>query len=125
MKRVRYCFASRKLLKAQAVDLQRQLQEAWDKVALLRSINETVAQEREYMRDQLHRVARERDEERRLRLEAEGRLAPEDEMRRKTLKAMYDSYVENEAEYMQGGCDAKDNPNTAHGKEKRTEELDC
>ena len=69
-------FRRNNTLMAQAKELARQLQEAWDKVATLRDVNEIVAQERDnwkdayYERDraynniveQLHRVARERDE---------------------------------------------------------------
>ena len=74
MKHIRYWLSSKRRQMAKLHDLQRQLQEAWDKVAILRDVNETVAMEREYIRDQLHRVARERDKERELRLAAEDRL---------------------------------------------------
>ena len=63
MKRMRYWFASKKLLMAQMHDLSRQLREAWDDAA-----------GDEYLREQLHRVARERDNERKKRLEAEDAL---------------------------------------------------
>ncbi len=81
MKRIRLWFARRKLLMAQAKDLARQLQEAWNDAedAERLYINECATNaglrtDIDYLRDQLHRVARERDEERRLRLEAEDRL---------------------------------------------------
>ena len=63
MTRIRYWLSSKKLQMAQLKDLSRQLQEAWDDAA-----------GDEYLRDQLHRVARERDNERKLRLEAEDKL---------------------------------------------------
>lgn len=62
--KLKYFFASKKLLKAQAVDCQRQLQEAWDELDVYKNIEWG----NDFLRDQLHRVARERDEERRLRL---------------------------------------------------------
>ena len=79
--KLKYWLASKRLLMAQLHDLKRQLQEAWDeqkrldkafdfaavKVAELRDKNDN-------LRDQLHRVARERDNERKLRLEAEDKL---------------------------------------------------
>ena len=124
MNKIRYYFSSKKLLMAQAEDLQRQLQEAWDKVAILRDVNETVAMEREYIRDQLHRVARERDgwkkgcqdrhdeigkymkmleEERRLRLAAEKKhrdivWAWSDKQIAAAAEELRDTYLENEEE---------------------------
>jgi len=93
MNKLRYYFASRKLLKAQAVDLQRQLQEAWDdverKAAALRKVlaqKESLQGDYDYLTTQLHRLARERDEERRLRLAAEE------------LREHYLEQVENEEE---------------------------
>ena len=72
MNPIRYHLASRKLLKAQAVDLQRQLQEAWDESDKLGEALVDSWEAHENTRKQLHRVARERDAERKLRLEAEG-----------------------------------------------------
>ena len=71
MKRIRYWFTRRKLLMAQAVDLQRQLQEAWDKCDTLITERALMAQDVAHLRNQLNRVARERYQERELRLEAE------------------------------------------------------
>ena len=78
MKRIRYWFTRKKVLMAQAKDLARQLQEAWDMEKYckekMRKWGRLYYYEREKSRgltEQLHRVARERDEERRLRLEAE------------------------------------------------------
>ena len=74
MKRMRYWFASKKLLMAQLHDLQRQLQEAWTECDTLGDHLVDSRDREECLRDQLHRVARERDNERKLRLEAEDRL---------------------------------------------------
>ena len=78
MKRMRYWFASKKLLMAQMHDLQRQLQEAWDNCVTLGdhlvAANLYSMEQSDYLTDQLHRVARERDNERKLRLETEDRL---------------------------------------------------
>ena len=81
MNRTRYWLSSKKLQMAQLKDLSRQLQEAWDEQERLdnafdwASMQATECEEqRDYLQDQLHRVARERDNERKLRLEAEGKL---------------------------------------------------
>ena len=74
MKHIAGWFRRNNTLMAQAKDLARQLQEAWDKISGLREANDLLTTDRDYLRDQLHRLARERDEERRLRLEAEDRL---------------------------------------------------
>ena len=52
----------RKLLMAQAKDLARQLQEAWDDNEALRRHFKNKCDANQCLRDQLHRVARERDE---------------------------------------------------------------
>ena len=69
MNKLRYYFASKRLLKAQAVDLGRQLQEAWEErdawkkaAASWRSAAETTHEANDNITEQLHRVARERDE---------------------------------------------------------------
>jgi len=74
MNKLRLYFTSRRLLK-------RQLQEALEEKERLEKTYELSAavvthlrDERLYRREQLHRVARERDKERRLRLEAEDML---------------------------------------------------
>ena len=74
MKKIRYYLASRKLLLAQLGDLQRQLAEAWEErdgwkkaAASWRSAAETTHEANDNITEQLHRVARERDEERRQR----------------------------------------------------------
>ena len=74
MKRIRYWFTSKRLLLAQMHDLQRQLQEAWDRCDELITDRALMAQENDYITDQLHRVARERDNEREKRLKAEETL---------------------------------------------------
>ncbi len=96
-------FRRNNTLMAQAKDLARQLQEAWDESDQWeglcgRAINEAsdnLDLAKSYS-DQLHRVARERDKERRLRLEAEDRLLDrymeEDEM---TLKEIKNRYLPN------------------------------
>jgi len=74
MKRMRYWLASKKLLMAQLHDLQRQLQEAWNEKDILEDYYMDEWEKSNSLTDQLHRVARERDNERKLRLEAEDRL---------------------------------------------------
>ena len=74
MKRMRYWLASKKLLMAQLHDLQRQLQEAWNVSAAFEEGYNERGKAYNNLTDQLHRVARERDQERKLRLEAEDRL---------------------------------------------------
>ena len=81
MKRIRYWLTSKRLLMAQAEDLHRQLTEAWFDVADMREARDAaravsleMAETKHYLTEQLHRVARERDRERKLRLEAEDRL---------------------------------------------------
>ena len=71
-------FRRNNTLMAQAVDLQRQLQEAWDEkdkyeVALRKSRIQyyELWELHDGLKDQLHRVARERYQERELRLAAE------------------------------------------------------
>ena len=60
-------FRRNNTIMAQAKDLSRQLQEAWNENALLTFANETLIANAENMVDQLHRVARERDQERKKR----------------------------------------------------------
>ena len=93
MKRIRYYFASKKLQMAQLHDLQRQLQEAWDdNEGLEKDVHnwkrsaQVYQSDYEYVKDMLHRVARERDNERKLRLEAEK------------LRDVYLEQLENEEE---------------------------
>ena len=78
MKRMRYWLSSKKVQMAQLHDLRRQLQEAWDARGDLEMHLDDCqlnyyAKCADYdgMIDQLHRVARERDNERKLRLAAE------------------------------------------------------
>ena len=59
---------------AQLHDLKRQLQEAWDRSDILDNISVDLAISANSLRDQLHRVARERDQEREKRMEAEDLL---------------------------------------------------
>ncbi len=81
MKHMAGWFRRNNTLMTQAKDLARQLAEAWSDAedAERLYINECATNaglhtDIDYLRDQLHRVARERDEERRLRLEAEDML---------------------------------------------------
>ena len=71
-------FRRNNTIMAQAKDLSRQLQEAWDEQERLDNAFDWVSmqateceEQRDYLQEQLHRVARERDDERGLRLEAE------------------------------------------------------
>ena len=81
MKRIKRWLTSKRLLMAQAEDLHRQLTEAWFDVADMREARDAaravsleMAETKHYLTEQLHRVASERDNERKLRLEAEDRL---------------------------------------------------
>ncbi len=67
-------FRRNNTLMAQAKDLARQLQEAWDERDEWKRLAKDYQQLYESIVDNLHRVARGRDEERRLRLEAEDML---------------------------------------------------
>ena len=71
MKHIRYWFAKKKLLMAQLKDLSRQLQEAWDECDVLGDYLVDAWDKQESITDQLHRVARERFQERELRQAAE------------------------------------------------------
>ena len=78
MKHIAGWFRRNNTIMAQAKDLSRQLTEAWDEQERLEkafdwaSVRATeYREERDYLQEQLHRVARERDNERKLRLEAE------------------------------------------------------
>ena len=79
-------FRRNNTIMAQAKDLSRQLQEAWEENTYLRKMWILAHTNKEYTRDQLHRVARERDNERKLRLEAEK------------LRDVYLEQLENEEE---------------------------
>ena len=72
MKHIRYWLSSKRRQMAKLRD--RQLQEAWDKAEHWKSIAHELDDMHECAIEQLHRVARERDEERRKRLEAEDML---------------------------------------------------
>ena len=74
MKHIAGWFRRNNTIMAQAKDLSRQLQEAWDEDDKL---SDNLVDSWDYAGDllvQLHRVARERDNERKLRLEAEDKL---------------------------------------------------
>ena len=93
MNRIRYYFASKKLQMAQLHDLKRQLVKAWGNAEDTERLyinecatNAGLQTDIDYLRDQLHRVARERDNERKLRLEAEK------------LRDVYLEQLENEEE---------------------------
>ena len=96
MNRTRYWLSSKKLQMAQLKDLSRQLQEAWDEQERLdnafdwASMQATECEEqRDYLQDQLHRVARERDNERKLRLDLQTANA-------ELLEALEKVLVEND-----------------------------
>ena len=73
MQRIRYWLTSKRLLMAQLHDMQRQLQEAWDKCDELITERALLVQDADYLRSQMSRLSRERYQERELRLEAEDR----------------------------------------------------
>ena len=86
MNKLFYYFASKKLLMAQAKDLQRQWQEMREERDLALAVNATISDGRTYLIARLHEVTRERDNERKLRLEAEK------------LRDVYLEQLENEEE---------------------------
>ena len=112
MKRIKRWLTSKRLLMAQAQDLQRQLTEAWYDVSDMREARDAaravsieLAEAKHYITEQLHRVAQERDEERRLRIDAEVALLdkyiPEDaelEQLSEELRDVYLEQAENEEE---------------------------
>ncbi len=71
MKHIAGWFRRNNTIMAQAKDLARQLQEAWDKASHWKSIAHELDDMHECAIEQLHRVARERYEESEKRLEAE------------------------------------------------------
>ena len=80
MKHIAGWFRRNNTIMAQAKDLQRQWQEMRDENRVLKLLSDSQANSLELIKlshtsitDQLHRVARERDNERKLRLEAESR----------------------------------------------------
>ena len=117
MQRMKGWLSSKRLLIAQCEKAQRQLQEAWDSYDFLKRINTTWQNECDdrkeeillleeslsYTTHQLHRVARERDEERRLRLEAEKKhrdivWAWSDKQITEAAEELRDTYLENKKE---------------------------
>ena len=74
MNRIRYYFASKKVQMAQLHDLKRQWQEMREERDEWRNEAHDWAISNTNIQSQLHRVARERDNERKLRLEAEDKL---------------------------------------------------
>ena len=109
MKHIAGWLSSKRLLIAQCEKAQRQLQAAWAEVERLDEystgcwdIITANQEERLGLIDQLHRVARERDEERRLRLEAEKKhrdivWAWSDKQIAEAAEELRDTYLENEA----------------------------
>ena len=71
MKHIAGWFRRNNTLMAQAKDLQRQLQEAWDAEKALRVMNGELLDTQLSLTSQLHRLSRERFQERELRLAAE------------------------------------------------------
>ena len=91
MKHIAGWFRRNNTIMAQAKDLSRQLQEAWDENDSLDRAYDIVCEQvrreesnHNYTTSQLHRVARERDQERKKRLAAED--------------ALLDMYLDNEEE---------------------------
>ena len=84
MKHIAGWFRRNNTIMAQAKDLSRQLQEAWEEIDTARNISTVYYEKAISLRDQLHRVARERDQERKKRLAAED--------------ALLDMYLDNEEE---------------------------
>ena len=73
MRHMRYWLSSKRRQMAKLHDLQRQLQEAWDEGDSWKEAYTEECIDFDYIVGQLHRVARERDKERELRLAAEDR----------------------------------------------------
>ena len=84
MKHIAGWFRRNNTLMAQAKDLSRQLTEAWYEIERLEVYADSADSTADNLRDQLHRVARERDQERKKRLAAED--------------ALFDMYLDNEEE---------------------------
>jgi len=104
MQRIKRWLTSKRLLMAQMQDLHRQLTEAWydleemqDARDVAREISVELAEQKHYLQDQLHRVARERDQERELRLAEveflEEQLNVERDRRIDAEDAMFASYL--------------------------------
>ena len=71
MKHIAGWFRRNNTIMAQAKDLSRQLHEAWEDASCQRMLKEVSEESNMYLHKQLHRIARERDNERKLRMEAE------------------------------------------------------
>ena len=96
MKRIRYWLASKKLQMAQLHDLQRQWQEMRDERDKWESSCYAYYDKAAGLLEQLHRVARERDQERKKRIDAE--MLTMEFIREKRLEAedrLLDRYLEN------------------------------
>ena len=95
-------FRRNNTIMAQAKDLQRQWQEMRYENGQLEYDIECLVIDRDYQREQLHRVARERDNERKLRLDLEeyyDELLTEERMRRQEAEcALLDYHLDNEEE---------------------------
>ena len=110
MKHIAGWFRRNNTLMAQAKDLSRQLQEVWAENRVLKKERhdwkrsaQIYHSDYEYVKDMLHRVARERDEERRLRLEAEKKhrdivWAWSDKQIAEAAEELRDTYLENDDE---------------------------
>ena len=75
MKHIAGWFRRNNTIMAQAKDLQRQWQEMREERDLALDVNATISDGRTYLIARLHEVARERDNERKLRLEALEKIA--------------------------------------------------
>ena len=82
--KLRYWLASKKRQMAKLHDRQRQLQEAWNEKDILEDYYMDEWEKSNSLTEQLHRVARERDNERKKRIDAEN--------------ALLDHYLDNEEE---------------------------
>ena len=104
MKRIRYWLSSKKLQTAKLHSLSKQLQEAWDECDTLGDHLVDAWDKQESLTEQLHRVARERDDERGLRLDLEKhyeeQIAEERGKRQRAESALLDKCLKQAAEEM-------------------------
>ena len=102
MKHIAGWFRRNNTIMAQAKDLSRQLQEAWEVSAGYKEGYDERGKSCDYLQDQLHRVARERDNERKLRLDLEEHydelLAETRAQLQEAECALLDYHLDNEEE---------------------------
>ena len=104
MKHIAGWFRRNNTIMAQAKDLSRQLHEAWEDASCQRMLKEVSEESNMYLHKQLHRVARERDNERKLRLDLEKhyeeQIAEERGKRQRAESALLDKCLKQAAEEM-------------------------